>query len=252
MIANPMENAELQQIQKWKQQGKTKAFMIGRFQGLHEGHIALISKVLESGLELHIRVPEVCGTPDGKNPYSFEQRKHMLLRAFPQLKLEHIHRATTNISASKGDVGEQLERQMREIGEFASPDNSVFFYGRRAEDIHDYIVHGITHHNIHYADLIASRGYDIQHVDSGVTKSGTLFRCTGDANMIPETHRAFLFAQHELAKRVGRPVGASQEKDPKRVDGIAVPSEPINRGDWQKQMLLAGKEVTIPGPKLGR
>jgi cytidyltransferase-like protein len=56
------------------------SLFIGRFQPLHEGHKALIQKVLDEGKPVLVALRD---TPiDEKNPYSIDQRKEMFKKEF--------------------------------------------------------------------------------------------------------------------------------------------------------------------------
>lgn len=56
------------------------SLFIGRYQPLHQGHIALIKKVLDEGKNVCIALRD---TPiNTNNPYSIEQRKEMFLKEF--------------------------------------------------------------------------------------------------------------------------------------------------------------------------
>ena len=56
------------------------AFFIGRFQPLHEGHIALINVALSEGKPVVVALMD---TPqDDANPYSIQERQQMFWEAF--------------------------------------------------------------------------------------------------------------------------------------------------------------------------
>jgi len=61
--------------------GKRSSVFIGRFQPLHEGHIALIRTVLDEGKPVLVLLRPGGDNPD--NPYTLAQRKLMFRKAFP-------------------------------------------------------------------------------------------------------------------------------------------------------------------------
>ena len=56
------------------------ALFIGRFQPLHEGHIALIQTALDEGKRVVVALMDT--KQDAANPYTFIERQEMLRKAF--------------------------------------------------------------------------------------------------------------------------------------------------------------------------
>ncbi|MCK9370976.1 adenylyltransferase/cytidyltransferase family protein [Candidatus Dojkabacteria bacterium] len=61
------------------------SLFIGRFQGLHEGHIKLIQTVLDEGKNVCVALRDT-GIND-KNPYTVEQRIKMFTDKLPSVKI---------------------------------------------------------------------------------------------------------------------------------------------------------------------
>ena len=65
-----------------------KGYILGRFTPLHNGHIELIDKALHEVDDLTI----ILGSPNRgtslKNPFSVEERKHMIQKVFPTVKFD--------------------------------------------------------------------------------------------------------------------------------------------------------------------
>ncbi len=60
---------------------KTRALFIGRFQPLHKGHVHALKRVLAEFDFVTIGVGSVNTAGTGKNPFSYEERRKMLLLA---------------------------------------------------------------------------------------------------------------------------------------------------------------------------
>ena len=56
------------------------SLFIGRYQPLHQGHIALIQRVLDEGKSICVALRDT--EIDENNPYSTEQRKEMFFKEF--------------------------------------------------------------------------------------------------------------------------------------------------------------------------
>lgn len=65
-----------------------KVFVPGRWQPLHNGHKALIQKLLDEGSEVIIGIRNT--NINKNNPYTFGERKVMFEKAFPGLKVVKI------------------------------------------------------------------------------------------------------------------------------------------------------------------
>lgn len=59
------------------------AVVIGRFQPVHNGHVAMLQAALQTAAELIVVVGSVCQARSFKNPFSFEERQQLLLAALP-------------------------------------------------------------------------------------------------------------------------------------------------------------------------
>lgn len=61
------------------------SLFIGRYQPLHDGHIALFRKVLDEGKNVCVALRD---TPiDESNPYSIEERIEMFSKKIPEVKV---------------------------------------------------------------------------------------------------------------------------------------------------------------------
>ena len=63
------------------------SLVIGRYQPFHDGHKALIQKLLDEGKNVCVAIRDTIISED--NPYSYEQRKQMIEKVF-QDKIEII------------------------------------------------------------------------------------------------------------------------------------------------------------------
>lgn len=64
------------------------SLFIGRFQPLHDGHIALFQKVLDEGKFVLIALRK---TPmDAENPYTIKERREMIRIAFPHITFPRL------------------------------------------------------------------------------------------------------------------------------------------------------------------
>lgn len=137
----------------WQDWGITKAVMFGRFQPLHEGHIAIIDAVLKTGFDVHIILNGKVNTENNKNPYNVQQKKIMFNLALPQIKPENLHSADVYLGGG-GDIGKDLQNLIGIIRTIA-PDNEIVIpYARKQGDIQNFLVSGQTYTNIHYVDLL--------------------------------------------------------------------------------------------------
>ena len=59
------------------------SFVVGRFQPFHNGHKDLIEKALERSVEVIVFIGSVQESRTNKNPYTFEERRAMILNLFP-------------------------------------------------------------------------------------------------------------------------------------------------------------------------
>jgi nicotinamide-nucleotide adenylyltransferase len=64
-----------------------KILFIGRFQPLHNGHVEALKQALASGDFLLVGVGSSQASNQRKNPYSYQERKHMLELALDRLKV---------------------------------------------------------------------------------------------------------------------------------------------------------------------
>jgi bifunctional NMN adenylyltransferase/nudix hydrolase len=127
--------------------------IVGRFQvdELHDGHIALISKIVSDHRKVIIFLgmsPCKCTT---KNPLDFESRKKMILDKFPNIIVLYIMDVYSDIAWS-----DNLDNQIKNI---AGPNQSVLLYGSRDSFIKYY-----------------SGKYDTEEVEQTVFTSGTEIR----------------------------------------------------------------------------
>lgn len=60
------------------------SFVVGRFQPFHNGHKDLIEKALERSIEVIVFIGSVQESRTNKNPYTFEERRAMILNLFPE------------------------------------------------------------------------------------------------------------------------------------------------------------------------
>lgn len=67
------------------------AVVIGRFQPVHHGHVAMLHTALQQAKQLIIVVGSVDLPRSIKNPFSFEERQRLLLAALPKEIHAHIH-----------------------------------------------------------------------------------------------------------------------------------------------------------------
>ena len=63
---------------------------IGRFQPFHNGHRAVVYKALETCEHIRIVVGSAGLAPSSKNPFSFQQRRGMIILSFPQAIRDRI------------------------------------------------------------------------------------------------------------------------------------------------------------------
>ncbi len=239
----------LQEIKSWKEKGKTTAILFGRFQPLHKGHIAMINAVLESGLDLHIFIKSDVDSENGKNPFSVEQRKKMFKKALPNIPAENLHSINFNLDAGDNKSGnfENLIKSSKEVAFLASHiKDGVVFYGRKEEDIKDYVIFGSKFNNLHYTDILKKIGYDTQEVihPLGHGVSGANFRDGIETHILPD-NLDYIKAQEILAERNNRSVGGSKEGDAPIVDGTTADGK-MDIGKFQGLMLQEMKKVIIP------
>lgn len=67
------------------------AVVIGRFQPVHNGHVAMLHAALQTAARLIVVVGSVNQPRSLKNPFSFEERQHLLLAALPKAMQQRIH-----------------------------------------------------------------------------------------------------------------------------------------------------------------
>jgi nicotinamide-nucleotide adenylyltransferase len=60
-----------------------RGLVVGRFQPLHNGHKALISKALEDCVHIVVGLGSAAAKPSLRNPFSAAERRQMVLSAFP-------------------------------------------------------------------------------------------------------------------------------------------------------------------------
>jgi cytidyltransferase-like protein len=68
--------------------GKKYSFFPGRFQPLHEGHLALFDKVRKDGNDIAVGIMDT--EIDEDNPYTVEERVRMFQEKAPHIKLYRI------------------------------------------------------------------------------------------------------------------------------------------------------------------
>ena len=61
-----------------------RALVVGRFQPLHKGHIALIQRAMEDCQHVVIGIGSAAAKPSLRNPFSAAERRQMLAASFPQ------------------------------------------------------------------------------------------------------------------------------------------------------------------------
>jgi nicotinamide-nucleotide adenylyltransferase len=74
-----------------------RGLVIGRFQPLHKGHQSLIQAAIEDCVNVVVGVGSANAKQDHRNPFTFEERKQMILSAFPGVEvvpLPDIHDPT--------------------------------------------------------------------------------------------------------------------------------------------------------------
>jgi len=59
------------------------AVLIGRFQPLHNGHMALLRAALERAEQIVVVLGSAWQAPNPKNPFSWQERAQMLREALP-------------------------------------------------------------------------------------------------------------------------------------------------------------------------
>ena len=84
------------------------AIFIGRFQPLHNGHVEVIKHGLSIAEKIIILVGSTNSAPTLKNPFSFEDRKKMILDSLCPVK----------ITKTKSEFGEQKETTVTEVTEY--------------------------------------------------------------------------------------------------------------------------------------
>ncbi len=62
-----------------------RALVVGRFQPLHNGHVQLIKLAREQCGEIAVAVGSTNAKPSLRNPFTFEERKAMILAVFPEI-----------------------------------------------------------------------------------------------------------------------------------------------------------------------
>lgn len=73
------------------------SFVVGRFQPFHNGHKDLIEKALERSVEVIVFIGSVQESRTNKNPYTFEERRAMILNVFPErVKVVPLKDSPTN------------------------------------------------------------------------------------------------------------------------------------------------------------
>ena len=235
-------------ITDWKKSGKTTAILFGRFQPLHKGHIYLINFILSSELDLHIFLNQKIDTEDERNPYSPEQRRKMIRKSLPNFPQENLHDVNVYLGGG-GDIISDLEQLTKVFQETAQPKNTVIFYGRKGEDVKNYLVDGTKYKNIHYVDLLKQRGYDIQEVPIynylGNDTSANIFRRSRKKEILEKEVADYIIAQEILAERNNRTVGGDKTSDNPEVDG-RIHDERLDLGKFQSLMLQERKRVLIP------
>ncbi len=67
------------------------AVVIGRFQPVHNGHVAMLQTALETAAQVIVLVGSVYLPRTLKNPFSFEERQQLLLQALPKGAHKRVH-----------------------------------------------------------------------------------------------------------------------------------------------------------------
>lgn len=67
------------------------AVVIGRFQPVHNGHVAMLHTALQTATQLIVVVGSVYQPRSFKNPFLFEERQQLLLAALPDKLQQHVH-----------------------------------------------------------------------------------------------------------------------------------------------------------------
>jgi len=98
--------------------------IVGRFQILHKGHSAIISRAFELCENVAIFVGSSQESGTYKNPFTFEERKEFLLAAFPNLQIYPLPDIGVGNCLAWGDY--VIENVVKSCGK--APD--VFISGR--------------------------------------------------------------------------------------------------------------------------
>ncbi|WP_373800411.1 adenylyltransferase/cytidyltransferase family protein, partial [Delftia acidovorans] len=67
------------------------AVLIGRFQPLHNGHMALLRAALERAEQIVVVLGSAWQAPNPKNPFSWQERAQMLREALPPADAARLH-----------------------------------------------------------------------------------------------------------------------------------------------------------------
>lgn len=59
-----------------------RALVVGRFQPLHKGHVALVTRALEDSADVVVAIGSSTAKPSLRNPFSADERRQMLTAAF--------------------------------------------------------------------------------------------------------------------------------------------------------------------------
>ena len=60
-----------------------RALVVGRFQPVHKGHVALVTRALEDCQSVVVGIGSAAAKPSLKNPFTADERRQMLAAAFP-------------------------------------------------------------------------------------------------------------------------------------------------------------------------
>lgn len=175
----------LERLQSWKDRGYTDIILFGRFQPFHKGHMNLLETLKASGLNVNLVINDKTDGIEGeRNPFNFEQRKHMAQLALPWLKPESIQSANVYLGGG-GDVGPAVKRLTGIFNGVAPDDKLVFAYYEKGEDRKSYLVDGETIDGAHYVELVGQpRGkFPIQRIDEEMIRAVTGTHYDIDAKM---------------------------------------------------------------------
>ncbi len=107
---------------------KMTGVIIGRFQPLHYGHCSLIEYALKESDNVIVLLGSINQPRTDKNPYTFEERKDMILNVFKEVKCIGIN-----------DYPEDDEKWKSEIKNHLFQYNQITLYGYLKDDSSYYL-----------------------------------------------------------------------------------------------------------------